>query len=222
MNILQRLREIYAAADFANSFLEAAIHRVGIQLIQGFQARASNYTEAMSQANLQLLAPEPLAPKIPNVTYFKSKDAEVMNQATEGVPTALPSIPLPGSGESNSTSKLSPSYKQIFHLPYLDSEMNCSELMDLAEDTKGKDNDLYRPINFEDSRAEYFTANLNQSQTIHGDEAVELATDSLKTVPRMVRLERDKKGLDLFSLGKNLRLSDRSDSDRFKQIMTNV
>ena len=44
MKILQRLREIYAAADFANSFLEAGIHRVGIQLIQGFQARASKPT----------------------------------------------------------------------------------------------------------------------------------------------------------------------------------
>ena len=78
--------------------------------------------------------------------------------------------------------------------------------MDLAEDTNGKGNDLYWPTNFEDMRAEYFTANLNQSKVSHGKEAVNLATDSLKSMPGMVWLECDNKRLDLSPLGKKSRI----------------
>lgn len=100
MRILQRLREIYASADFATSFLEAAIRKAGIQLTvapQDVQSSSSSRSSRQNQHRSQnqnqnqsasndpfdaltrghTLTPPPdsLAQKIPDLTYPKAAPA---------------------------------------------------------------------------------------------------------------------------------------------------
>ncbi|KAJ8204733.1 hypothetical protein LV156_009126, partial [Aspergillus fumigatus] len=72
MRILQRLREIYASADFATSFLEAAIRKAGIQLTvapQDVQARPGSSFDAGARVDTLTPPPDSLAQKIPDLTY---------------------------------------------------------------------------------------------------------------------------------------------------------
>lgn len=114
MQILQRLREIYASADFATSFLEAAIRKAGIQISlppqpdvttedpPPFAHRPFNPVTATAptpapaptptiRANALTPPPDPLAPKFPDLTYPK-----LFSTAT-APSTVTPTDPLPNS-----------------------------------------------------------------------------------------------------------------------------
>ncbi|KAJ6120272.1 hypothetical protein N7523_004552 [Penicillium sp. IBT 18751x] len=141
MRILQRLREIYASADFATSFLEAAIRKAGIQLTvapQDVSSRPRKTTSSndpfdlLSRANALTPPPDSLAQKIPDLTYPKS---------------------APAGGENGSTNNLNPRNQSTdaFAIPELNSEMSLTELMDLANDAEVTQNDFDALINFDDA-----------------------------------------------------------------------
>lgn len=159
MRILQRLREIYASADFATSFLEAAIRKAGIQLTvapQDVQSSRSRKTtssndpfDVFSRANALTPPPDSLAQKIPDLTYPKAAPAG-------GWPTGdlFASTPPQSDGSENgSTNNLNPRHNShdALAIPDLNSEMSLTELMDLANDAEVTQNDFDALINFDDA-----------------------------------------------------------------------
>jgi len=162
MRILQRLREIYASADFATSFLEAAIRKAGIQLtvapqdVQSSRPRKATTNndsfDMLSRANALTPPPDSLAQKIPDLTYPKPAPAG-------GWPTGdlFASTPPQSDGSENgSTNNLNPCHNSrgshdAFVIPDLNSDMSISELMDLANDAEVTQNDFDALINFDDA-----------------------------------------------------------------------
>jgi hypothetical protein len=159
MRILQRLREIYASADFATSFLEAAIRKAGIQLtvapqdVQSRSRKTANSNDPfdlLSRANTLTPPPDSLAQKIPDLTYPKPTPAG-------GWPTGgdlFASTPPQSDGSENgSTNNLNPRHNSTdaFAIPELNSEMSLTELMDLANDAEVTQNDFDALINFDDA-----------------------------------------------------------------------
>lgn len=172
MRILQRLREIYASADFATSFLEAAIRKAGIQLTvapQDVQARPGSSFDAGARVDTLTPPPDSLAQKIPDLTYPKPAVVGTARQPVEEGDTLFASTPPPSDGSENgSTANINPNYhRDAFSIPNLDSELSISELMDLANDAEVTQNDFDALINFDDAGADFFTAddhlNLNGS-----------------------------------------------------------
>jgi hypothetical protein len=172
MRILQRLREIYASADFATSFLEAAIRKAGIQLTvapQDVQARSSSSFDAGARVDTLTPPPDSLAQKIPDLTYPKPAVAGIARQSVDEGETLFASTPPPSDGSENgSTANINRNHhRDAFSIPNLDSELSISELMDLANDAEVTQNDFDALINFDDAGADFFTAddhmNLNGS-----------------------------------------------------------
>ncbi|GES56956.1 C6 transcription factor [Aspergillus terreus] len=163
MRILQRLREIYASADFATSFLEAAIRKAGIQLTVApndvhTRAGASTTDGAASRVNTLTPPPDSLAQKIPDLTYPKPEGNGVAGSSAQE--PLFASTPPPSDGSENgSTNNINPSYAQdAFSIPNLDADLSLSELMDLANDAEVTQNDFDALINFDDAGADFFTA----------------------------------------------------------------
>ncbi|EAW15090.1 putative C6 transcription factor (Ctf1B) [Aspergillus clavatus NRRL 1] len=177
MRILQRLREIYASADFATSFLEAAIRKAGIQLTvapQDVQARSTASFDAPTRVNTLTPPPDSLAQKIPDLTYPKpAASVRIARPSVGGSETLFASTPPPSDGSENgSTSNINPSYHpNAFSIPNLDSDLSISELMDLANDAEVTQNDFDALINFDDAGADFFSAddhmNLNGAGSNH-------------------------------------------------------
>lgn len=194
MRILQRLREIYASADFATSFLEAAIRKAGIQLtvappdVQSSRPRpnraitatttaASTSTPSASASNdpFDILSrpsaltppPDSLAQKIPDLTYPKPGPAFTRAQPTTDLFASTP--PHSDSSENGSTNNLNPGYiaHDAFTMPDLQSEMSLTELMDLANDAEVTQNDFDALINFDDAGNDFFAEDLQQQQQQH-------------------------------------------------------
>ena len=173
MRILQRLREIYASADFATSFLEAAIRKAGIQLTvppQELQKRSNN-SGAFRNTTLTP-PPDSLAQKIPDLTYPKtgSMGGMTLNLVDEAQP-AFASTPPPSDGSENgSTNNINPNYhRDAFSIPNIDdTEMSLSQLMDLANDAEVTQNDFDALINFDDAGADFFSSE-NGVENMTGD-----------------------------------------------------
>jgi hypothetical protein len=162
MRILQRLREIYASADFATSFLEAAIRKAGIQLTVAPQEvqRSTRSFDSSSRMNTLTPPPESLAQKLPNLTYPQSS-APRASRPREDMSMLLfaSTPPHSDSSENGSTNNLNPSYPQdAFTIPNMDSDMTLTELMDLANDAEVTQNDFDALINFDDAGADFFGA----------------------------------------------------------------
>lgn len=140
MRILQRLREIYASADFATSFLEAAIRKAGIQLTvapqdvhsssrsrsQKQSASNSNSTNNNSNDPFDVLGrshtltppPDSLAQKIPDLTYPKATPAggRAATSGGMGVNDLFASTPPQSDGSENgSTQNLNTKYNNPRH-----------------------------------------------------------------------------------------------------------
>ncbi|KAJ5339102.1 hypothetical protein N7541_011070 [Penicillium brevicompactum] len=140
MRILQRLREIYASADFATSFLEAAIRKAGIQLTVSPQD--------VSEKPRHTLTPPPdsLAQKIPDLTYPPAP--------TRSADLFASTPPQSDGSENGSTNNVNAPAKDAFAMP---SEMSLTELMDLANDAEVTQNDFDALINFDDpANTEFF------------------------------------------------------------------
>lgn len=162
MRILQRLREIYASADFATSFLEAAIRKAGIQLTVAPQEVQRSRNQSGSNdpfdfiSRLDALTPPPdsLAQKIPDLPDPKA--------APSGRPTgdAFASTPPQSDGSENgSSNNINPTFnnQDAFAIPDLNAEMSLTELMDLANDAEVTQNDFDALINFDDAGNDFFT-----------------------------------------------------------------
>ncbi|KAJ6013282.1 hypothetical protein N7540_007873 [Penicillium herquei] len=169
MRILQRLREIYASADFATSFLEAAIRKAGIQLTvapQDVHSKRSRKTtiptasdpfDSLSRNNTLTPPPDSLAQKIPDLTYPK---APAGGRST-GLFVATP--PHSDGSENGSTNNINPTH-DAFAIPELNSELSLTELMDLANDAEVTQNDFDALINFDDAGNEFYPDESAQSQ----------------------------------------------------------
>ncbi|KAJ5902413.1 hypothetical protein N7495_002941 [Penicillium taxi] len=180
MRILQRLREIYASADFATSFLEAAIRKAGIQLTVAPQdvhpsrprpAAPSTHDafDAFSRAQAPTPPPdsldsldslESLAQEIPDLTYPKTTTT---SQSMADIFATTP--PHSDGSENGSTNNINQKYQNhgAFAIPDLDSQMSLTELMDLAENAEVTQNDFDALINFEDAGNEFFPDDPTQS-----------------------------------------------------------
>ncbi|KAF4765681.1 hypothetical protein HAV15_003835 [Penicillium sp. str.  len=178
MRILQRLREIYASADFATSFLEAAIRKAGIQLtvspqdVQSSSASSHPHDQPTASpdpfqstattvpSRLHTLTPPPdsLAQKIPDLTYPKLSGPSAGGRSTGDLFASTP--PHSDGSENGSTNNLNPNAnrnkdRDAFAMP---SEMSLTELMDLANDAEVTQNDFDALINFDDpSNTDFFT-----------------------------------------------------------------
>jgi hypothetical protein len=189
MRILQRLREIYASADFATSFLEAAIRKAGIQLtvapqdVQSSRSRSNRTTsttaastatpsasasndpfDILSRPNALTPPPDSLAQKIPDLTYPKPGPATTRAQPTVDLFASTP--PHSDGSENGSTNNLNPNYAShdAFAVPNLNSEMSLTELMDLANDAEVTQNDFDALINFDDAGNDFFSEDVQQQQ----------------------------------------------------------
>ncbi|KAJ5166551.1 Cutinase transcription factor [Penicillium canariense] len=181
MRILQRLREIYASADFATSFLEAAIRKAGIQLtvapqdVQSSRARSSRTTttpnstattpdtfDFLSRPTALTPPPDSLAQKIPDLTYPKPGPAPSRTQAGANLFATTP--PHSDGSENGSTNNLNPhASHDAFAIPDLNSHMSLTELMDLANDAEVTQNDFDALINFDDAGNDLFADDQPQS-----------------------------------------------------------
>lgn len=175
MRILQRLREIYASADFATSFLEAAIRKAGIQLTVAPQdvqepvtdpadadgaAAAAVASPHASRLNTLTPPPDSLAQKLPDLTYPKQTEPGPLGISEEPL---FASTPPPSDGSENGSTinpKHAPPNPDTFQIPNVDSELSLSQLMDLANDAEVTQNDFDALINFDDG--EFFTDKTNQ------------------------------------------------------------
>ncbi|KAK2741578.1 hypothetical protein FQN57_005561 [Myotisia sp. PD_48] len=174
MNILQRLREIYASADFALSFLEAAIKKAGIHVStqvppteddgQKFATQTASHLHGRldtltpppdSTSNKLFINPSlPFPPSEPPTTFSFDRGDEM-----KGV---VASTPPHSDGSENGSQQ--PSAEQDFsgnmnlfgaHDPGLEPDL--VEFMNLAHDADITQNDLDALINFEDNGGDFFT-----------------------------------------------------------------
>ncbi|RHZ47985.1 putative C6 transcription factor (Ctf1B) [Aspergillus thermomutatus] len=215
MRILQRLREIYASADFATSFLEAAIRKAGIQLTvapQDVQARSSSAFDAGARVNTLTPPPDSLAQKIPDLTYPKPAGVGTARHAVEEGETLFASTPPPSDGSENgSTANINRNYhRDAFSIPNLDSELSISELMDLANDAEVTQNDFDALINFDDAGADFFTADdhMNLNGSGPNSKGFGFTVDPMNGMPGLMGFDPGNKA-DMASLGDGQLHSDR-------------
>ncbi|PYH99537.1 hypothetical protein BO71DRAFT_192911 [Aspergillus ellipticus CBS 707.79] len=216
MRILQRLREIYASADFATSFLEAAIRKAGIQLTvspQDVQTRAGSTLDTAARVSTLTPPPESLAQKIPDLTYPKSDGKGIAGQLAEGSGPLFASTPPPSDGSDNgSTSNINPSYHQdAFTIPNFDSELSISQLMDLANDAEVTQNDFDALINFDDAGADFLTADdsLNSNGNTNGKN-YGFGMSAMGSLSDIVGFDLESKGVSLTGLGDGQLAGDRA------------
>ncbi|KAL3494218.1 fungal-specific transcription factor domain-containing protein [Aspergillus germanicus] len=201
MRILQRLREIYASADFATSFLEAAIRKAGIQLTvppQELHSRATNARDATSRASALTPPPDSLAQKIPDLTYPKADSSRATAVQLDEA-QAFTSTPPPSDGSDNgSTNNINPNYhRDAFAIPNIDDpELSLSQLMDLANDAEVTQNDFDALINFDDAGQDFFSSE-------NGMENAPADITTTKGFPFTFSdmFETGDKGIDLSGLG---------------------
>ncbi|RAK74162.1 putative C6 transcription factor (Ctf1B) [Aspergillus fijiensis CBS 313.89] len=204
MRILQRLREIYASADFATSFLEAAIRKAGIQLTvapQDVHSRSGSTLGATTRVNALTPPPDSLAQKIPDLTYPKSDTTGLVEQLAAESGPAFASTPPPSDGSENgSTSNINPSYhhQDAFSIPNLDSELSLSQLMDLANDAEVTQNDFDALINFDDTGADFLGVDDSINTTgLTSGKGFSLGLSALDNLPDMATFNSTGKGLNL-------------------------
>ncbi|KAJ6109736.1 hypothetical protein N7486_001971 [Penicillium sp. IBT 16267x] len=202
MRILQRLREIYASADFATSFLEAAIRKAGIQLTvapQEVQSKRTRKTapsndpfDALSRNNTLTPPPDSLAQKIPDLTYPQAPAGGRTGSIFASTP------PQSDSSENGSTNNLNPTHtSDAFAIPGLNSELSLTELMDLANDAEVTQNDFDALINFDDAGNEFFTDESGQSGVAAEDKGYDFGLEDMNG---MGFVDADSKPIDFANL----------------------
>jgi hypothetical protein len=160
MRILQRLREIYASADFATSFLEAAIRKAGIQIsVPGVDTTKQNTAAPSSTARPRTITPPPdsLAQKIPDLTYPDATSGFRIPE-TDGMTFNAATPPHSNPSENGSTQNLNPN---ILHEGFdlsAHPDMSLNEFIDLANGAEVTQNDFDALINFDDAGADLFAA----------------------------------------------------------------
>ncbi|KAJ5199619.1 hypothetical protein N7472_004823 [Penicillium cf. griseofulvum] len=211
MRILQRLREIYASADFATSFLEAAIRKADVQSSStSSHARDQPTTSAdpfdsttTIPSRLHTLTPPPdsLAQKIPDLTYPKLSGLAAGGLSTGDLFASTP--PHSDGSENGSTNNLNPDAnrnkdRDAFVMP---SEMSLTELMDLANDAEVTQNDFDALINFDDpGNADFFADdNTQQNGALDQEKGFGFDVDNVN----MMGFDTDTKAVDFAHLADN-------------------
>ncbi|KAL1966999.1 hypothetical protein VTN77DRAFT_3523 [Rasamsonia byssochlamydoides] len=167
MRILQRLREIYASADFATSFLEAAIRKAGIQINvppAETPARPPPPPPPAPAVRPNTLTPPPdsLAQKIPDLTYPEPTPPGLSIPEDGGMMFAA-TPPHSSGSENGSTQNLNPNLvdsdcaEQNFDQSR-NPELSLDEFIDLANDAEVTQNDFDALLNFDDGGADLFAA----------------------------------------------------------------
>ncbi|KAJ5554475.1 hypothetical protein N7513_004434 [Penicillium frequentans] len=201
MRILQRLREIYASADFATSFLEAAIRKAGIQLTvapQEVHSKRSRKTattndpfDALSRNNTLTPPPDSLAQKIPDLTYPQAPAGGRTGSLFASTP------PHSDGSENGSTNNLNPTHNHdAFAIPELNSELSLTELMDLANDAEVTQNDFDALINFDDAGNEFFTDESGQAGAAAEDKGYDFGVENMNDMG----FDADPKSIDFANL----------------------
>lgn len=168
MQILQRLREIYASADFATSFLEAAIRKAGVQVSTQPPHETQSRPETIAPDRLNTLTPPPDAlvekpsdivlPDIP----IPSVQAFTKNIEPDRLFASTP--PHSVGSENGSTRSAQAADEDLFKADLLgpsdnkDNEPSLTEFMNLAHDADITQNDLDALINFDDASGDLFGA----------------------------------------------------------------
>lgn len=174
MQILQRLREIYASADFATSFLEAAIRKAGIQIPPPNDIKHSKPAPAEPPssllARLNTLTPPPdtasenpinltLRPQ----THISGMQTFDRNEETNIMPASTP----PHSVGSENGSHHNVQNNDMALNDYMNTmsttnndheEPSLAEFMNMANDVDITQNDLDALINFDDNCNDLFSA----------------------------------------------------------------
>ncbi|WEW59041.1 hypothetical protein PRK78_004509 [Emydomyces testavorans] len=166
MQILQRLREMYASADFAASFLEAAIRKAGIHVSTHpfSDASAKSTTAAPMNTGLDALTPPPdvQAEKgFENMNF----DSSILSMPTLSRPeqTKLPfafTPPHSVGGEKGSTWGICNDdiYKgELSASSNNNPETSLFQFMNIAHDADMNQNDLDASITFDDAGTDLFT-----------------------------------------------------------------
>lgn len=136
MQILQRLREMYASADFATSFLEAAIRKANIQVTpQGVMAKPDDLHRMADVERLHALTPPPESNQVIAINYTTMAPGE----------HELFSLSTPPQSEGSDSN------------PNVSSAASLTDLMNLANETEITKNDFDALINF-DGGADLFAA----------------------------------------------------------------
>ncbi|KAK2770707.1 hypothetical protein FQN53_005375 [Emmonsiellopsis sp. PD_33] len=167
MQILQRLREIYASADFATSFLEAAIRKAGIQISaqvpQEQPIRPSSLHMSTNRSNALTPPPDGLTDKIPDFTYPPVAPGITFTRDEKPEIIYASTPPHSASSENGSTNNVRPDiYPNEATLNgSRDADTSLTEFMNLAHDADINQNDLDALINFDDTGADPFAAEDN-------------------------------------------------------------
>ncbi|QSS62683.1 C6 transcription factor [Histoplasma capsulatum] len=165
MQILQRLREIYASADFATSFLEAAIRKAGIQVTtqvpQGRPVQPGAIRFSTGHVDTLTPPPDSMTDKIPDFTYPSVTPNVHFAQVEKKPDTFYTSTPPQSVGSENgSINNIPPDFfSDEAHVNGAeDSDSYLAEFMNLAHDADINQNDLDALINFDDTGANYYAS----------------------------------------------------------------
>lgn len=161
MRILQRLREIYASADFATSFLEAAIRKAGISLnLSGLDEQGLVAPTDTVRPIALTPPPESQAQTVADLTYPSgfstpaagfSIPAETTHTTTLN-PFDVATPPHSNSSENGSTQNLNPNLFKV------QPDMSLNDFIDLANDAEVTQNDFDALLNFDDGGGDLFGA----------------------------------------------------------------
>ncbi|EEP76800.1 cutinase transcription factor 1 beta [Uncinocarpus reesii 1704] len=193
MQILQRLQEIYASADFATSFLEAAIRKAGIHVPTQFSAETTvkPTTVAPSQTHFNALTPPP------DVQHEKGSDNTNSHSSIAALPTfsrpeetgpPFASTPPHSVGSENGSTqnvRNDDLFKMdLFASANTNPEPTLTEFMNMAHDADITQNDIDALINFEDVNGELFNGeedlgiNFSMANTLSNEDN-QISLDSL-------------------------------------------
>jgi hypothetical protein len=155
MQILQQLREIYASADFATSFLEAAIHKAGIQM----PTPEATDTHPSPVVHQQAHAMTPPPDHLPLLNASKLSSSRLPDfhsglAISEDGMVAMIDVFTPTDSvgsENGSTRNLN--MNRAYHLfqQPANPDMTLSEFINLANEVEVTQNDFDALINFDDS-----------------------------------------------------------------------
>lgn len=165
MQILSRLREIYASADFATSFLEAAIRKAGIQISTQVPTttREKPTTINPAAARLDTLTPPPdtATEPVSNTDFIKPAVPSVPTFPVSDEPDLLfASTPPDSVGSENGSTqnvRTDTAVTDLFSTSD-QQETSLTEFMNLAHDADITQNDLDALINFDDAGVDFFPA----------------------------------------------------------------
>jgi hypothetical protein len=164
MRILQRLREIYASADFATSFLEAAIRKAGIQLnISGMEGKAGAPPGTVRPA---ALTPPPDS-QTAGSTYSQTPVGFRIPEIDTAMSLSAATPPHSNGSDNGSTQNFNPN---IFNDAFEQPDLSLSDFIGLANDAEVTQNDFDALLNFDETSNDMFTGDDGLNLDVMGTE----------------------------------------------------